>query len=123
MKKIKLVLCITTLLSFFAISVNAAVTFLPNAGGGVGGVGGVGGGKKSSSSSPNNVSSKQQCEKLKYYYSATNCSKSKNLIDNCPHNSAYFRYCCDKEYMYTARECTQAGLIPGTSCGGLYKCR
>ncbi len=114
MKKIKLVLCITTLLSFFAISVNAAVTFLPNAGGG------VGGGKKSSSSSPNNVSSKQRCINAGYKQSVTSCSG--NLVDKCSYNSAYFRYCCGKEYMYTARECTEAGLRPGTSCGGLYKC-
>lgn len=114
MKKIKLVLCITTLLSFFAISVNAAVTFLPNAGGG------VGGGKKSSSPSPNRVSSEQKCKNSGYRL--TSCNG--NLVEKCPYNSAYFKYCCGKEYIYTAKECTQAGLLPSAnSCGGFYKCR
>mgnify|MGYP003309762353 CR=1 FL=1 len=113
MRKIKSVLCIATLLSFFALSVNAAVTFLPNAGGG------VGSGKKTSGS--NHVSPEQKCRKSGYFVSR--CKANQNAVDPCPYNKSYFKFCCDKEYNYTAKECINAGLLPSKNkCGGLHKC-
>lgn len=109
MKKIKLIICITALLSFFTINANAGVTFLPSTSG-----------ISSKSHKSKAVTTEQRCRNNGYSYK---CGANQNGIDKCPYNGSYFKSCCTKEYKYTRQECIKAGLKPSSQkCGGFHKC-